>query len=66
LEILIGLEDVSLEWPGKHVLVDQTATVAAGDRCGIVGRNGDGKSTLLSALAGVLESHSQPACSATF
>ena len=55
MEILIGLEDVSLEWPGKRVLVDQTATVAAGDRCGIVGRNGDGKSTLLRLIDKTLE-----------
>ncbi len=55
MEILIGLEDVSLEWPGKHVLVDQTATVAAGDRCGIVGRNGDGKSSLLRLIDKTLE-----------
>ena len=55
MEILIGLEDVSLEWPGKRVLVNQTATVAAGDRCGIVGRNGDGKSSLLRLIDKTLE-----------
>ncbi|MEY8436433.1 ABC-F family ATP-binding cassette domain-containing protein [Atopobiaceae bacterium 24-176] len=55
MEILIGLEDASLEWPGKKVLVDQTATVAAGDRCGVVGRNGDGKSSLLRLIDKTLE-----------
>ncbi len=55
MEILIGLEDVSLEWPGKKVLVDQTAAVAAGDRCGVVGKNGDGKSSLLRLIDKTLE-----------
>jgi ATP-binding cassette subfamily F protein uup len=35
------------------VLQDITLGVAAGDRIGIVGRNGDGKSTLLRLIAGV-------------
>ncbi len=45
--ILIGLEHVSQEWPGKQVLVDQTIGINEGERIGVVGRNGDGKSTLL-------------------
>ena len=53
--ILIGGERISHEWPGKRVLVDQTLSVFEGDRIGIVGRNGDGKSTLLSVVAGTLE-----------
>lgn len=53
--ILIGGERVGHEWPGKLVLRDQTLSVFEGDRIGIVGRNGDGKSTLLSILAGTLE-----------
>ncbi len=48
--ILIGCERLGHEWPGKRVLVDQTLGVYEGDRVGIVGQNGDGKSTLLSVL----------------
>ena len=45
--ILIGCEHLSHEWPGKPVLDDVTIGVNEGDRIGIVGKNGDGKSTLL-------------------
>lgn len=53
--ILIGCERLSHEWPGKPVLKDQSFGVNEGDRIGIVGRNGDGKSTLLRVLSGSLE-----------
>ena len=53
--ILIGLEHVSHEWPGKRVLDDQTIGINEGERIGIVGRNGDGKSTLLEIVAHELE-----------
>lgn len=55
MAILIGCEHVSQEWPGKRVLTDQTIGINEGDRIGIVGRNGDGKSTLLSLIAHELE-----------
>lgn len=53
--ILVGLEHVSHEWPGKPVLRDQTIGINEGDRIGIVGRNGDGKSTLLEIVDRVVE-----------
>ena len=53
--ILVGLERVSHEWPGKVVLSDQTIGIDEGDRIGIVGRNGDGKSTLLRIIDHTLE-----------
>ena len=53
--ILIGCERIGHEWPGKRVLSSQSLSVFEGDRIGIVGLNGDGKSTLLSILAKDLE-----------
>jgi ATPase subunit of ABC transporter with duplicated ATPase domains len=48
---LLGAENVSLEFPTKKVFDAITIGVNDGDRIGIVGRNGDGKSTLLKLLA---------------
>lgn len=47
----LGLEHVSLAFATKTIFTDVTQGVFEGDRIGIVGRNGDGKSTLLSLLA---------------
>ena len=53
--ILIGCEHLGHEWPGKPVLDDVTIGVNEGDRIGIVGKNGDGKSTLLQLIGHRLE-----------
>ncbi len=42
-------------FPTKHIFDSVTLGVGEGDRIGIVGKNGDGKSTPLSVLAGTLE-----------
>ena len=55
MAILLGCDSVSLEFPTKHIFDNVTLGVGEGDRIGIVGKNGDGKSTLLSVLAGTLE-----------
>ena len=55
MAILLGCDSVHLEYPTKLVLGDVTLGVFEGDRVGIVGRNGDGKSSLLRVLAGVQE-----------
>src|SRR5215210_5850894 len=50
---LVNLKDVAKGYGSRSVLRDVTLGVAAGDRIGVVGRNGDGKSTLLRLIAGV-------------
>jgi ATP-binding cassette subfamily F protein uup len=52
---MFGCEGACLEYPTKKVLDDVTLGVHEGDRIGIVGQNGDGKSTLLGVLAGAVE-----------
>ena len=49
---LLGAEALHLEVPTKVVFDSVTLGVSEGDRVGIVGRNGDGKSSLLMMLAG--------------
>jgi len=51
--ILVDLERVAARRPDRPLFENLSLTVRAGDRLGIVGRNGTGKSTLLRALAGV-------------
>ncbi len=51
---LLGAEGLHLEFPTKVVFDSVTLGVNEGDRIGIVGRNGDGKSSLLAMLAGRL------------
>ncbi len=50
---LVNLKAVEKGYGSRSVLRDITLGVAAGDRIGVVGRNGDGKSTLLRLIAGV-------------
>jgi ATPase subunit of ABC transporter with duplicated ATPase domains len=52
---LLGAESVHLEYPTRVVFDAVTLGVNEGDRIGIVGRNGDGKSTLLRLLSGAQE-----------
>ena len=52
---LINLERVSKSYGVRPLLTDVSLGVAAGERIGIVGRNGDGKTTLLEVLTGALE-----------
>jgi ATP-binding cassette subfamily F protein uup len=49
---LVNLKSVSKGFGSRSVLADVTLGVAAGERIGIVGRNGDGKSTLLRLITG--------------
>ncbi len=52
---LLGAESLSLDFPTKRVFDNLTIGINEGDRIGVVGRNGDGKSTLLKLLAKRLE-----------
>src|SRR5215216_2101743 len=49
---LVNLAGVDKGYGSRSVLRGVTLGVAAGERIGVVGRNGDGKSTLLRLLAG--------------
>ena len=47
---LLGAESISHSFPTKTVFENVTVGIGEGDRIGVVGRNGDGKSTLLKIL----------------
>ena len=51
---LISLRDISIQYGGPPVLDDISLSIEAGDRACITGRNGEGKSTLLKLIAGLL------------
>ena len=52
---IVNLKSVAKGYGSRSVLDDVTLGIAEGDRIGIVGRNGDGKSTLLRLVAGLEE-----------
>lgn len=52
---LLGGENLHLEFPTRVIFDGITIGINDGDRVGVVGRNGDGKSTLMKILAGRLE-----------
>ena len=51
---LLGGEALHLEYPTTVVFGSVTVGIGEGDRIGVVGRNGDGKSSLLALLSGRL------------
>ena len=51
---LVNLESVSHAYGPKPLLSGVSLGIAAGDRIGVVGRNGGGKTTLISLIAGML------------
>ena len=55
MAFLLGCEKARVEFPTKTVFDEISLGLDEGDRIGVVGKNGDGKSTLLSLLAGIIE-----------
>ncbi len=55
MAFLLGCEKAGIDFPSKTVFDELSLGVDDGDRIGIVGRNGDGKSTLIGMLAGEIE-----------
>ena len=53
--ILVDLSAVAVRRPDRPLFEGLSLTVASGDRLGVVGRNGGGKSTLLRVLAGIAD-----------
>ncbi|MEU8267058.1 ABC-F family ATP-binding cassette domain-containing protein [Sphaerisporangium sp. NPDC049002] len=54
---LVNLESVSHAYGPKPLLGDVSLGIEAGDRVGVVGRNGDGKTTLISVISGTVKPH---------
>lgn len=49
----LRLDGISKSYPDRRVLTDISFAVAAGERAGLIGENGTGKSTLLRIVAGL-------------
>ena len=56
--ICVDVDRVTMTRPGRPLFTDVSLTLSTGDRLGIVGLNGTGKSTLLSVLTGEVEPES--------
>ena len=55
MTVLVDLERVTVRFADRPIVADLSLTIKDGDRLGVVGINGTGKSTLLRVLAGDLE-----------
>jgi ABC transport system ATP-binding/permease protein len=55
VSVLVDLQGIGVTMADRALFADLAVTVATGDRMGVVGINGTGKSTLLRVLAGRLE-----------
>src|SRR3989442_12001141 len=50
--LVLQVRSLAIDVAARRVLSDASFTVAAGDKVGLVGRNGAGKTSLLKVLAG--------------
>ncbi|MCE9643959.1 ATP-binding cassette domain-containing protein [Candidatus Parcubacteria bacterium] len=55
MPILLAAKELVVELQHKTLFKELSVSIARGDRIGLVGKNGEGKSTLLKILAGELE-----------
>ena len=55
MAVLVDASGLVMTRPGRTLFADLSLTVHTGDRIGVVGLNGTGKSTLLRVLAGLVE-----------
>ncbi|MDH5354193.1 MAG: ATP-binding cassette domain-containing protein [Gammaproteobacteria bacterium] len=53
-KIVIEAEDISFAWPDKPIVSDFSCKILRGEKIGIIGPNGCGKSTLIQLLLGQL------------
>jgi len=52
---LITLDNISLQFSENLVLNEISATIQKGDKIALIGRNGEGKSSLMRVLAGIID-----------
>lgn len=57
MAFLLGCENVHLEYPTKTIFESLSLGIDDGDAIGVVGKNGDGKSSLLRLFEGTIESN---------
>ncbi|WP_420918128.1 ATP-binding cassette domain-containing protein [Vagococcus fluvialis] len=51
-ELVLSMEDISLELGNKELFQFKKLSVYQGERIGIIGKNGEGKSSLLKLIMG--------------
>ncbi len=57
-KLVVEVDKISFEYEGKSIVNNFSTTILRGDRIGIIGPNGVGKTTLLNLLLGELEQQS--------
>ena len=53
-KIVINAEEISFDWPDKQIVSDFSCKILRGEKIGLIGPNGCGKSTLIQLLLGKL------------